>query len=263
MPVHGWTRVEAGIFHDFHNAWITEIRNILNGGLLPPDYYALSEQHAGQYVADVLTLRFDLPTAEPLWPAVSGGTVVAEAPPKVRRRLTVSAATRKRRRTLAIRHVSGHRLIAIIEIVSPTNKDRAAHVEEFAEKVEDALRHGIHVLLVDLLAPGPHDPQGMHGAVWQLLDEQPYEVPSDEPLTAAAYVAKLQPEAYLEHFASGASLPGMPLFLHSERYVTVPLEATYQAAVQGMPAFWRDVLEGRSASSASSVADTGDDEPSR
>ncbi len=26
MPVHDWTRVEAGIFHDFHHAWIEEIK---------------------------------------------------------------------------------------------------------------------------------------------------------------------------------------------------------------------------------------------
>jgi hypothetical protein len=26
MPIHDWTRVDAGIFHDFHLAWIAEIR---------------------------------------------------------------------------------------------------------------------------------------------------------------------------------------------------------------------------------------------
>jgi len=36
----------------------------------------------------------------------------------------------------------------------------------------------------------------------------------------------------------------MPLFLAPDRYVDVPLEATYQAAHSGMPAFWRNVLEG-------------------
>ncbi len=40
--------------------------------------------------------------------------------------------------------------------------------------------------------------------------------------------------------------PGsMPLFLNPDRYVNVPLEATYLAAYRGMPAFWREVLEGR------------------
>jgi hypothetical protein len=37
----------------------------------------------------------------------------------------------------------------------------------------------------------------------------------------------------------------MALFLRPDRYVDVPLEATYLAAYRGMPAFWRDVLEGR------------------
>src|ERR687884_439463 len=30
MPVHDWTRVDAGIFHHFHHAWIAEISSALN-----------------------------------------------------------------------------------------------------------------------------------------------------------------------------------------------------------------------------------------
>ncbi len=37
MPLHDWTRVDAGIFHDFHQAWNAQLRGALNGGLLPPD----------------------------------------------------------------------------------------------------------------------------------------------------------------------------------------------------------------------------------
>jgi hypothetical protein len=43
--------------------------------------------------------------------------------------------------------------------------------------------------------------------------------------------------------AVGRRLIDMPLFLTAERYVNVPLERTYQAAYQGMPEFWRGVLE--------------------
>src|SRR6267378_3876706 len=56
MPVHDWTRVEAGIFHHFHHEWISEIARALNRGLLPPDHYALAEQIAGGLGPDVLTL---------------------------------------------------------------------------------------------------------------------------------------------------------------------------------------------------------------
>lgn len=39
MPIHDWSHVEAGIFHDFHHAWIEEIKRSLNTGLLPDDFY--------------------------------------------------------------------------------------------------------------------------------------------------------------------------------------------------------------------------------
>ena len=149
------------------------------------------------------------------------------------------------RRTLAIRHVSGHRIIAFVEIVSPANKDRAAHVAEFVDKAESALLQGIHLLLVDILPPGPQDPRGMHAELWERLDGQPYCLPSGEPLTLASYVASLRPEAYLEHLAVGSPLTEMPLFLNPDRYINVPLEPTYDAAYRGMPAFWREVIEGR------------------
>ena len=57
MPIHDWTRVEAGIFHDFHHAWIEEVKRALNAGVLPDDYYALAEQHAAGFGPDVLTLQ--------------------------------------------------------------------------------------------------------------------------------------------------------------------------------------------------------------
>ena len=247
MPVHDWTRVEAGIFHDFHVAWIPELRTTLNGGLLPEGFYALAEQHAGRSIADVLTLHASPASPEPLpLPPLAGGTAVAEAPPQVRRRQTFEPAALALRRSLAIRHVSGHRLVALVEIVSPANKDRPPTVEEFIAKAVDALDVGIHVLLVDLLPPGPCDPQGMQGRVYQRLEQsdEPYDLPADAPLTLASYAAGPQIEVYLEHLAVGAILPEMPLFLRHDRYVNVPLEATYQEAYRGMPAFWRNVLEG-------------------
>src|SRR5690242_15842463 len=86
MPVHDWTRVDAGIFHSFHNSWITELHTALNGGILPDEYYALMEQHAGRLVTDVLTLHASRPNGEPLPLAASSKAIaLAEAPPKVRR----------------------------------------------------------------------------------------------------------------------------------------------------------------------------------
>ncbi len=250
MPLHDWTRVDAGIIHDFHVTWVPEIKKVLNGGLLPEGFYALAEQHAGRSIADVLTLHAGPPPLEPSRlrppsPPATGAVAVAEAAPKTRRRHTVEPAMLARRRSLAIRHGSGHRLVALIEIISPANKDRRSHVEEFVDKAESALNLGVHLLLVDLLPPGPQDRLGMHGALLQRLEEsdEPYDLPAGEPATLASYVAGPAVEIYIEHVAVGSLLPEMPLFLHPERFINVPLEPTYQAAYAGMPTFRRNVLE--------------------
>ena len=57
MPIHDWTRVDAGIFHAFHQQWIISLSNALNSGLLPEDFYALPEQFAAGFGPDVLTLQ--------------------------------------------------------------------------------------------------------------------------------------------------------------------------------------------------------------
>jgi hypothetical protein len=246
MPVHDWSRVDAGIFHDFHNVWTGQMRSALNEGLLPPGYYALTEQHIGRSIADVLTLHASPSPNGPLpWLPTTGGTAVADAPPRVRRQQTVEPVALARRRSVAIRHVSGHRLIALLEIVSPANKDRPQHVEDFAAKAVSALDAGVHVLVVDLFPPGRHDPNGMHGIIRQRLDDsdEPYDLPVDEPFTLASYAAGDRINAYLEHVAVGSPLPEMPLFLSPDRYINVPLERTYLDAFRGVPAFWQKILE--------------------
>ncbi len=57
-----------------------------------------------------------------------------------------------------------------------------------------------------------------------------------------SYIGGACAEAFVEHVAVGDSLPAMPLFVTPEAYIEVPLEATYQQAWDGMPAYWRDVL---------------------
>ena len=234
-------------FHAFHTAWITHISETLNGGCLPPGYYALPEQHAGRRIADVLTLHSPIDGPAELSsdsPIDEGGfaVAVADAPPKTQLRLTARAASRVLRRTLAIRHVSGHRVIALLEVISPANKDRLAHVAELVDKVEAALLQDVHVLVVDLFPPGRHDPRGMHGAIWERFDDELYVTPQDQPLTLASFTAGIQPVAYVEHLAVGAELIDMPLFLNPDRYINVPLEPTYQAAFRGLPAFLQQSL---------------------
>ena len=243
MPVHDWTLVEAGIFHHFHTTWMTHLSDTLNGGALPEGYYAMAEQHAGAKIADVLTLQAGAP------PRANGSPTVAvlEKPPKAMRKLvlTVEDSLRRARRTVAIRHVSNHRIVALIEIFSPANKDRPASVEAVRDKAYDVISQGIHLLVVDLFPPGPHDPHGLAGAAWENLGPVEDFPPADKPLGLGAFMAAKLPEAYVDAVAVGEPLPGMALFLEVDGCIRAPLEATYLQAYRGVPAYWRAVLEGR------------------
>lgn len=235
MPLHDWTRATPGMFPDFHSSWLTYLKNGLNKGRLPSGYYAMSEQRASLYGPDVLTLTTN-PRPAP-GPHPGGGNGVAVAEPRTAHRL-VSHAVPTTGRTLTVRHAGGKRVVAVIEVVSPANKDRAEHVGDFAGKVVSLVRNGVHVVVVDILPPGSHDPGGMHPAIWAGLDTEPESVspPPDRPLTLAGYRAADKPVAYLEYAGIGLPLPDVPLFLDGDVFVNVPLEATYMTNYAELPA---------------------------
>jgi hypothetical protein len=242
MPIHDWTRVEAGIFHAFHQGWIYEIASSLNRGLLPPSYYALPEQIAGGLGPDVLTLHGpNGDTTKPPAPLPDGGVAVAESPPRVRWRMRPESR-RYVSKSVTIRHVSNHRVVAMVEVVSPGNKNNQNGLNAFVRKAREALAEGVHLLLVDLFPPSVRDPQGIHRAVWGDDCGEDFAPPPDKPLTCVAYVGGADAEAFVEPVAVGDALPEMPLFLTPNVYVPVPLEAAYLAAWENMPSYWRGVL---------------------
>ncbi len=244
MAIHEWTRVDAGIFHDFHHMWITGIRNALNRGLLPPEYYALAEQIAGGLGPDVLTLQ--RPTnGLPAPRDPTGGVVLATSPPRVEFRLRTEVDLyAAKANAVVIRHKSNHQVIAVVEILSPGNKNSRHGLRAFVDKAREMLRAGVHLLLIDLFPPGPRDPQGIHQVLWGEFTDDAFALPADRRLTLAAYIGGPFPEAFVQPVAVGLPLPDMPLFLTPEVYVPAPLEATYEAAWADVPSFWRDVLTG-------------------
>jgi hypothetical protein len=241
MPIHDWSRVPDGIFHAFHLAWMAEMQNALNNGVLPSDYDALAEQIAGSLGPDVLTLQVDgSDGADPS----AGKIAVAATPPRVR--FTAASLMDEyvlKQRTLVIRHVSEDRIVALVEIVSPGNKASRHALRSFLNKATESLYRGYHLLIIDLRPPGRRDPQGIHGALWAEISDDAYQAPPDKPLTLASYSAGRPKRAYVEPVAVGDVLPAMPLFLEPEAYINVPLEETYQGAYRGVPQRWRQVLE--------------------
>lgn len=242
MPVHDWTRVEDGIFHDFHGAWIAELRRVLNSGLLPANYYALGEQVTQGAAPDVLTLQ--APREENGVARPRGSVALTEEVPRLELMAQgdLKPPTR-RQRSVVIRHVSNHRIVALLEIISPGNKSSRNGIRALLDKVAAALSQGIHLLLLDLHPPGPRDPEGLHALVWKTVTGDEPERPLAKPLTLAAYVAGTPCSALVQSVGVGDTLPEMPLFLERDEYVNVPLEPTYLAAYVGVPRWYKDILE--------------------
>ena len=249
MPIHDWDRVDAGTFHFFHMTWIVSICDVLNGGLLPRHYYAMGEQRAAGDEPDVLTLHsggseaaeHDVNPADPEDDA-GGGLLLAR--PRVR--IIEEAETdfyRRKQNSVVIRHASDDRVVAMIEIVSRGNKSTRQALDQFVRKTAKFLDQGIHLLIVDIQSPGRHDPEGIHGAIWDYIAGNAYCAPPDKPLTVVAYEYDLAFRAYVEPVAVGDPLPDMPLFLRPGRWVKIPLEATYQTTWSVFPRRWKDVID--------------------
>jgi uncharacterized protein DUF4058 len=241
MPIHDWTRVDVGLFHDFHQSWTVALCNALNSGVLPPDYFALVEQRIRGPIPDVLTLKLAPGTEGPS--TGNGGLTVLTAPPRARltRRKEAAVYAGKANR-ITVRHRHGD-VVAVVEIASPGNKSSRAEFRAFVEKSADLILGGIHLLVIDLFPPGKRDPQGVAKAIWEEFDEEDFDLPADKPLTLAAFDAGSERVAYIEPVAVGDVLPDMPLFLKPEVYVPAPLEATYQTTWQVFPAALKGLLQ--------------------
>lgn len=239
MPIHAWSGAPSGLFHHFHQRWSGAICDGLNDGRLPEGFFALVEQNAAGLYPDVLTLQDQAGGPR------TGGLAVADAPPKarfVRRASEVGAYAAKANRVV-VRNSAG-RVVSVIEIVSPGNKSTRSAIRSFVEKSLDLLGHGVNLLVIDLFPPSPRDPQGLHPLIWSEIQEEPFELPPDKPLTLASYSAGIPITAYVEPVAVGDPLPEMALFLDPDTYVITPLEATYLETWSRCPRQFKEAVAG-------------------
>ena len=241
MPIHDWTRVPSGLYHHFHQEWSIEIARELNRGRLPRGLSALVEQRSGPLESDVLTVESAAGLART---GLDGGGATATTEPPVTRlvRRTMQEPYARRANRIVVRHHLG-RIVAVIEIVSPGNKDSRLALRNFVEKTIDFLRAGIHVLIMDPFPPTPRDPYGIHKAIWDEIDEEDFTFPAGKDRIVVSYRAGDERVAYIEPLAVGDALPGMALFLAGDLHVITPLEATYQAAWAASPEALRVAVE--------------------
>jgi hypothetical protein len=215
MPIHDWSRIDAGIFHDFRQSWVGQLSSNLNQGGLPGTYYSLIEPQAGSVEPDIRTLQ----QAEDAYYLLKQSSLI-------------------------VREVRGDRVVALIEVVSNGNKSSGFALERFVDKVANAMMSGIHVVVIDLQPPGSWDPRGIHDVIWRAIGQGGFEPPPNKPLTLISYTGSPDLTCYVKSVGIGDRLTSLPLFLDAAHYVGLPLEQTYSDAYAGVPAVWRARIEG-------------------
>ncbi len=250
MPIHNWKLATAGTYHDFHLKWIAAMTNTLNSGMLPPELFAMAEQVIGGPAPDVVTLR-DWPEA----PAVRlladgtrqlGGVATLPeplAPPQTEIVLAAGVNYVRKKSQIVVKHELGQ-VISVIELVSPGNKHSRSEMDRLVNKSVELIESGVNLLVFDPFPATSRDPQGIASLIWHEIDstqELPYD--SNRPLIAASFQAKPAPVVHLDRFSVGDAIPEMPVFLIEDRYVSLPLEETYQQVWTLLPQPIRRIFE--------------------
>lgn len=198
----------------FHGAWAAAMARLLNGGVLPPGYYAVSFlDRDGPVEIEVATVH------EFAADASVGTTVAVEWPATDAVRVEVYTDE------------GDPKFVAAVELVSPQNKDRPMTRAAFAAKCAGYLSRGCGVVIVDVVTTRRAD---LHADLLAALGATP---PASEtgPLSAIAYravggKAAGQLLAWHPPLEVGRTLPTLPLWLGSEFAVPLDLEASHTAA---------------------------------
>jgi hypothetical protein len=170
-----------------------------------------------------------------------GGKGIATAvwtPARPKIAVQVDFAHRDRYEIRVYQDLGGAELRAAIELVSLANKDRAGSRRTFAAKCAGYLKHGIGVVIVDIVTARSAN---LHEELFDVLEVKSRRAAWHSPtaLYAVAYravTARKSPrvEAWPQTLKLGEKLPDLPLWLALDSCVPLRLEASYLATCQSL-----------------------------
>jgi hypothetical protein len=228
-PLHGPRRWEG-----FHHAWATFIAQQLNQDVLPPDYFAESEISVGP------ELEIDVATLEHMRPNGGSKSVATAvwAPSRPKISVQVDFARLDSYEIRVYQDLGGAELRAAIELISPANKDREGSRRTFAAKCAGYLKHGIGVVIVDVVTARTAN---LHEELFDVLEVKSRRASwqSATGLYAVAYRAVTtrkapRVEAWPESLTLGAELPTLPVWLAVDLCVPLRLEESYLATCRSL-----------------------------
>ncbi len=220
-------------WEELHGQWPAML--VINlSNKLPPRYAAGPHVHLGAYFEiDVASYEEEEATPFSMGGDGEGGGVATAvwAPPQP----TLTVATdlpvgdEYEVRVYDTKH--HRRLVAAVEIVSPSNKDRPEHRSMFVAKCAALLRQQVSVSIVDVVTVRPFN---LYGELLDSMGQVDPSVPAEPPSVYAA-TCRLQRaddawrlETWMYPLGVGRTLPTLPLWLADNLAVPLELEASYE-----------------------------------
>lgn len=233
MPLHDHFRAPLDLqstWQEFHGQWPANIVRQLRKSL-PPRYVAGPHVHSGSQIEiDIATFEQDEPaTSNPtdhtngtiaLWAPTSPSLAVETTLPDFDEyEVRIYDARRKRR------------LVAAIEIVSPTNKDRPEHRHMFVAKCAALIQKGVAVSIVDIVTIRQFN---LYREMLDMIGHKDPTLSDPAPTlyaTSTRWVHRGKRtilEAWSNELALGQPLPTLPLWLDDELVVPLDLDESYE-----------------------------------
>lgn len=223
-----------------HGAWPTLIVMDLNQRL-PARYIASPHIHLGaSFEVDVAATEYFGPLqsiGNEHRSDISGSVATAAWAPPQPTAVMETDLPEQDEYEIRIVEQDTRRLVAVIEIVSPANKDRPEHRRAFAAKCATMLQQRVSVSVIDLVTLRRGN---LHAELMDLLGSAGSNVPSVAPdLYAVTYRAHEYQQAWrletwMYSLEIGSSLPIIPLWLSPELGIPLELEKSYEASCSAL-----------------------------
>ena len=206
---------------------------------LPPGFVSAPKVHSGSYIeVDIATYEWDDAPAKSSQSSSEGGvaaTAWTAAEPSVAVETEIPDYAEYEVRIYDARR--GRTLVAVIELVSPANKNRPEKRNAFVGKCAALLQKGIAVSIVDVVTVRQFN---LYAELMAFLGQAD---PKMSPETPAIYAAScrwlmLDDRAVLQTWSHvltvGQPLPTLPLWLTPTRVVPLDLEQSYEKACEDL-----------------------------
>jgi hypothetical protein len=217
---------------ELHGGWPMKIVESLLPAL-PPNYVAAPQIHLGGAVEiDVATFEHDHPEPDTWTANGDAGRAVAvweATEPTLRVETDLPDPDEYEVRVYDVSR--GRRLVATIELVSPSNKDRPESRQTFVAKCAALLRQQVSVTIVDVVTSRGFN---LYGDLLALLGQQDASVGADPAGIYAVTSRGTRPrkkwvlESWYRPLATEQPLPRLPLWLTDGFALSLDLEASYQ-----------------------------------